>query len=175
MNSRSLIAPLVEHYLSLLGETDDAPTRGESTDVPQWHEWDEYRLLVLAWVLFAWLTLLELVGDTASITSMRRFPGSNLRRGGTPGSRHLYQDDETGHSIERNGSHVEGIQGRPFGAVDGRLDNASSIAWLRQHAQWVPHYIRAVTGWPHGVGVIIYRSGAIHLDLRATPDYVEVK
>lgn len=121
-------------------------------------QWPPSRRLVAAWVLTAAAWTLYAVGATTwTVTSVYRCPQENEPRGGEPRSRHLYGAGP----------------GLPFGAIDIALPS-SSMARLRSVALQIPGYIRRATGWPYGVGLIVYEN-SIHLDLRERPDFVQIQ
>lgn len=130
------------------GDPHWSPTAGREDRCPPWWTWDQWRQVTLWWVLSALLVLQETIGakGEGEITSMYRCDGDP---DGARQSRHYYMD---------------GV-GKPFGAVDW-VPPSRTVDWLRDHHADVPDIIRAYTGWTEGVGLLVYPSGKVHLDLR---------
>lgn len=151
----------IRYMLEYLGLSEGTPTVG-CDECPEWPGLPRVKRLALLWMLYVLTGMWWLCGrGSFDVTSMIRCGPCNSRRGGVGGSRHLYGDPP----------------GKPFAAVDVVPDEAMASS-ARAMAIDDPHglcnKIRETTGWPGGIGLIIYASGRWHLDIRQA-DYVEVK
>lgn len=150
----------VFQMLELLGWDADAPTV-RCPDDPSWTEASTREIAYMGMLLLGWYTVTVRFGlGTWTVTSMLRRQACNDRRGGVPQSLHRESD-----AMTREGA-----------ALDADPIRDSDAETVRSRADEIPGILRSATGWHTGVGVIVYPSGRIHLDVRPREnDFVDVR
>lgn len=163
----SVLAPIqsqISGELHRLNLGIRTPSAGSEDDQPPWWEWPPWQQQILHWVLRGYGAAVQLYQpEEHNISSMARLGVQNDLRGGARHSRHLY-----------TGPNRWGERGEPWGAGDFQWDTPA-MQRLRADAHNAPNQIRDLTGWPGGVGLIVYGLRTAHLDFREFPDFVDLQ